>query len=261
MNARHISSRSNPRRRSQERRQALRLEPVDHRRAIPRGERELRFRGVGDAGHRRRRLALRDVAHRREPRGPGREQVAEDLAPGRQPVHVHGRGADDAEAALAAEDHLAHARAGRGARHRADDEHPARRGDAQTAGQLGDVAVLVGLHARRARGDPAAERRVRERVGEVAHRPAGRVELLLQARAVDARLHLGQPRRRVDRQHPVEPAHVDRDHRPRFALRRLQAARDVRARAERDHHGVGVQRRPQHLRQLLLAPGTHHEVG
>ena len=45
------------------------------------------------------------------------------------------------------------------------------------AREVGDVAVLVGLHARGARRDPAAERRVGEAVGEVAERPAAGVEL------------------------------------------------------------------------------------
>ena len=148
---------------------------------------------------------------------------------------------------FAAEHHLAHARAGRGVRHRAGDEQPGGRDDPQPARRVGDVAVAVGLHARRARRDPAAERRVRERVGVVPEGPALGVELLLQPRAVDAGLHAREPRGGVDVDEPVHALEVDGDHRPRLVARRLEAAGDARAAAERDHHGVGVERRAQDL--------------
>ena len=77
------------------------------------------------------------------------------------------------------------------------------------AREVGDVAVLVGLHARRARRDPAAERRVGEAVGEVAERPALRVELLLERRAEHAGLDPGEARHVVDLEHAVHAAHVD----------------------------------------------------
>ena len=86
---------------------------------------------------------------------------------------------------------------------------PRRRDHAQPARQVGHVAVLVGLHARRAGRDPAAERRVREAVGEVPERPAARVELRLERRAEHARLHPREARHRVDLQHAVQPAEVD----------------------------------------------------
>jgi hypothetical protein len=101
---------------------------------------------------------------------------------------------------------------------------------------------------------------VREAVREVAERPAGGVELLLDPRPVGAGLDLREPRHRVDAQHAVEPAHVDGDHRPRLVHRRLQAAGDVRPGAERDHDRVRVQGGPEQRGQLLLAPRAHHEV-
>ena len=59
------------------------------------------------------------------------------------------------------------------------------------------------------------------------------------SRAEHAGLHAREARGLVDREHPVQPADVDRDDRARLVRRRLEAARDVRAAAERDHDGVG----------------------
>ena len=160
----------------------LRLEPVERRVRLLGREGERGLVGVGHARHRRRRLARGDVAHRCEALGPGREQVAEDRAPLRQAVNVDGRLGDDPEAALAAQHHLADAGTGGGARHRARGHHPRRCDHPNGAGQVGDVAVEIRLHPRRARGDPAAERRVGEAVRKVAEGPAASVELLLEVR-------------------------------------------------------------------------------
>ena len=165
------------------------------------------------------------------------------------------------EPPLAAQHHLAHARAGRGARHRAHRQQPRRRDHAQAARDVGDVAVAVGLHARGARRDPAAERRVGEGVGVVAEGPAAGVELLLQARAVDAGLHAREPRGLVDLEHPVHAGEVDGDDGARLVARRLEAAGDARAAAERDHDRVGVERGAQDLGHLGLRAGAHDDVG
>ena len=90
---------------------------------------------------------------------------------------------------------------------------------------------------------------------------AAGVELLLQARAVDAGLHARQPRGRVDAEHLVHAAEVDRDDRARLGRRRLEAAGDARAAAERDHDRVGVERRAQDLAHLGLVAGPHDDVG
>ena len=174
---------------------------------------------------------------------PVREQVAEDRALGGQPAHVDGRLGDDAEPALGAEHHLAHARAGRGGGHGARDERARRRDDPHRARELGDVAVAVGLHARRAGGDPAAERRVREGVGEVAERPAALVELALQLRTEHAGLHARQARRSASMSSTRSSrCRSTRDHGPRLVARRLQAAGDARPAAERDHDRVVLER-------------------
>ena len=64
------------------------------------------------------RVAGRDLLHGGQPGFPGREQVAEDEPFLGQPVHLHRDLGDHAEPALAAQDHLPHARAGGGARQR-----------------------------------------------------------------------------------------------------------------------------------------------
>jgi hypothetical protein len=95
----------------------------------------------------------------------------------------------------------------------------------------------------------------------VAHRPSAGVELGLELRTEGARLHAGQARHVVDREHLVHPAEVDRDDRSRLIGRRLEASRDVRAAAERDHDGVGVDRGPDDRGHLVLAPGIDDDVG
>ena len=129
------------------------------------------------------------------------------------------------------------------------------------ARQVGHVAVLVGLHARGARRDPAAERRVVEAVGEVPERPARRVELRLERRPEHARLHAREARHRIDLQHAVQPPEVDAEHRPRLVRGRVEAAGDVRPAAERDHDRVGLERGGEHRRDLLLGARPHDRVG
>ena len=216
---------------------------------------------VRHARDRRRGFARGDVAHRRQAGRPGREEVAEDLPLGRHAPDVDGRLGDDAEAALAAQHHLAHARAGRGARHGTHDQHAGGGHHPQPARELGDVAVAVGLHPGRARRDPAAERRVGEAVGEVPAGPALGVQLALEVGAEYAGLHARELRGRVDGEHAVHAGHVDRDDGPRLAGLRLEAARDARAAAERNYDGVGGERRLHHGHDLVLGTRPHHDVG
>ena len=147
------------------------------------------------------------------------------------------------EPALAAEHHLAHARARRGRGHRPRRQQPRRRDHADRPREVGDVAVAVGLHARGARRDPAAERGVGEGVREVPERPAALGELALEVRPEHPRLHAREPRDRVDVEHPREPGEVERHDRPRLRGRRLEAPGDARPAAERDQHRVGVEHR------------------
>ena len=95
----------------------------------------------------------------------------------------------------------------------------------------------------------------------MAERVALGVELLLEARAVDAGLHAREPRGRVDGEHAVHPLEVDRDDRARLLARRLQAAGDAGAAAERDDDGVGLQRGGQDRGHGRLVAGAHDEIG
>ncbi len=63
----------------------------------------------------------------------------------------------------------------------------------------------------RARGDPAAERGVLERLREVTQRETVLGELGLQAGSRGARLDQGRARDRIDLEHTVQRAQVDRD--------------------------------------------------
>ena len=246
-----MESRSNPRRRFRYSLSAARLGAVEQRVARLGGERELRLVGVGHARHRRGRLDGGDVAHRGQALRPGGEEVAEDRAARGDAVHVDRRLGDDPQAPLAAQHHLAHARARRRAGHRADDQRAGRRHDAKPARQVGHVAVLVGLHPRGARGDPAAERRVGEAVREVPERPAARVQLLLELRAEHAGLHAREARRVVDLEHPVHGAEVERDDRAvlvRAALRgcrRCSCLRRTGSRRRRRRARRAAARRPR----------------
>ena len=134
--------------------------------------------------------------------------------------------------------------------------------DAEPAREVGDVAVLVGLHARRAGRDPAAERRVGEGVGEVAEGPALGVELALELRPERAGLHLGEPRLGVDREHAVHPAHVDRDHGARLVR---PAPRGCREMFEPPPNGIttasAVERGGEHGRDLSSSPGRTTQSG
>ena len=224
------------------RREGLRLDPVDRGRVfLVAKENCVSFasdtRVTDGAPHWRRSRASRQGA------GPVGEEVAEDHALLGHAMDVHRRLADDAEAPFAAQHHLAHARARRRVWHRPGGEDARGSHHADGSGQVGDVAVLVGLHPGRACGDPAPERRVAEAVGEVADRPPAGVELLLEMRAEDPRLYPGEACLVVDREHLVHPAQVDRDDVALLIHGRLEAARDVRAAAECDHDGIGVDRR------------------
>ena len=121
---------------------------------------------------------------------------------------------------------------------------PAGRDHPQAARDVGDVAVLVGLHPRRAGRDPAAERRVGEAVGEVPERPAPGVELLLEVRGRARRPAPapGARRRRSSSTRSRRPRSTETIG-GRSSSGRLEAAGDVGAAAEGDDDGVGVQRR------------------
>ena len=100
-----------------------------------------------------------------------------------------------------------------------------------------------------------------KRVGEVAHGPAAGAQLLLEVGSEGAGLDAGQPGLGVDVQHLVQPTEVDREDGAGLLGRRLEAAGDVGAAAERDdHHVLGdgqVDDRPH----LVLVGRVQHGIG
>src|SRR4029453_13071451 len=73
-----------------------------------------------------------------------------------------------------------------------------------------DVRLQRREMAARAGGDPAAQRRVLERLRVVAEGLPVGLELLLEAGTRGPGLDAGRPRARINVEHAVEPAQVDR---------------------------------------------------
>ncbi len=95
-----------------------------------------------------------------------------------------------------------------------------------------------------ARGDPAAERRALEALGEVAKREVVRLERRLEGRPEDAALDARGPAGAIDFEHLVQTLQIEADGAGEtLAHRRLDPADHARAGAERDH-GCARVRRP-----------------
>ena len=103
---------------------------------------------------------------------------------------------------------------------RRDSHQPLRREHADRFHEVVDVGVVRGVVAARAGGDPAAERREAERLGEVAQREPVRPQLVLERGAEHPGLDAGRTGGGVDLEHPVEAVERDRD-RAVAALRRV----------------------------------------
>ena len=110
--------------------------------------------------------------------------------------------------------------------------------------------------------DPAAEGRVLERLREVAQGQPVLGELLVERRAEHPGLDPRRPRDRVDLEHPVERAEVDR-HRARVVVAdpRLDPADDAGAAAVGDRRGAGVGAPREHRLDLGLVARAGDEVG
>jgi len=113
--------------------------------------------------------------------------------------------------------------------------------DAQRLHEVVDVGVQAGVVAARAGGEPAAESRELEGLGEVAQCVAVGAQLVLQHRPARPGLDAGCTRDRVDLDDAVQARQVDR-HRPRIVVAdvALDAADHRGASAVRDGSGVGV---------------------
>ena len=92
-------------------------------------------------------------------------------------------------------------------------------------------------------------------------REAALGQLALEVGPEHARLHAREARDRVDVEHAREPREVERDHRARLAGRRLEAAGDAGAAAERDQHRVGVEHRAHDRLHRRLVGRAHDGVG
>ena len=123
---------------------------------------------------------------------------------------------------------------------RRDSLMPVGRDDPQRLDEVVDVRVHAGVVAAGAGRQPAAERRQLERLREVAQRVAVRAELLLEHRSEGAGLDPRRPRHRVDLEHPVEAAEIDRDDAGEPVTDgALDAADDRRAAAVGDRRDAG----------------------
>ena len=92
-------------------------------------------------------------------------------------------------------------------------------------------------------------------------RPSALGQLALEVGAEHARLHAREARDRVDVEHLRQAREVERDHRARLAGRRLEAAGDAGAAAERDQHRVRVEHRAHDRLHARLVRGPHDGVG
>ncbi len=114
----------------------------------------------------------------------------------------------------------------------------------------------------RARRDPAAERRVLERLREVAQRQAVLGQLALQHRAGRAGLDPRGARDRVDLEHTIERAQVERD-RARITGRHVgRHTADDRCAAAVGDRGDALGRAPlEQLLDVALVARARDEVG
>ena len=145
---------------------------------------------------------------------------------------------------------------------RRDAQVPLGRDRADGLDEVVDVRRAGGEVPARARGDPAAERRELEGLREEAHGQAVGAELLLQARARRAGADARRARDRVDLEHAVERAEVERDGAVERARDpRLDAADDARAAAVGDDGDVRARRPLEHGLDLALVARAGDEVG
>ncbi len=191
--------------------------------------------GVEQAAVGRVQPRLRERAHALGADGERLEAHARRAPVGGPRLHAHPGLGDHAERALRAGEHPVGARPGAGARQ--PPRLPLARGRdrADRLDEVLDVRPHGREMARRARGDPAAERGELKGLREVAQGEAVLGELRLERGAGRARLDARRARDRVDLEHAVERAQVDRD---RAVVRRPDVRRDAaddrRAAAERD---------------------------
>ncbi len=167
---------------------------------------------------------------------------------------------DHAEDPLAAEQHPVRGRPGARPRQPPALPGPPRGHRAHRLDQVVDVRFLGREVAAGAGRDPAAERRVLERLRVAAHRQPVLPQLLLEPRpgrpGLDPRRQAG----RVDFDQAVDAAQVER-HRGPVAEPRLDPADDAGAAAEGDHRGALGLGPVQHRLHLRAVARARHQVG
>ena len=204
---------------------------------------------------------LRDRAHGARRGEEIRKAEHGVAAEARPPLQPHPGLGDHAERAFGADHHAVGAGACAGAGQAAG-LHRARGGDrAQAFDEIVDVGVERGEMAAGARRDPAAQRRELEALRIVPDGEAVRFQRRLDRRSPDAALDSRRPARLVDLEHPVQAAHIEA-HRAGIgaADRRLDAADDRGAGAERNNGDLGAARPVEHVGDIGFVLGQGDEV-
>ena len=166
---------------------------------------------------------------------------------------------DHAEDALTADHHPVGTRACARAGQPAALPPALRRQHAHRLDEVVDVRVVRRVVAAGAGGDPTAQRREAEALGEVAQREPLGAQLGLELGAVDPGLDARRPRDGVELEHAVEAVHGHRD--DGVGARRVHAPHHRRPGAE-GHHLRVVRRAPvEHRDELLVGAGVGHDVG
>lgn len=123
------------------------------------------------------------------------------------------------------------------------------------------MGVQRGVVPTGTRGQPAAQRRELEALGEVAKGEPGRTQLVLQVRPSCPALDPRRPARAVDLEHPVQPGHVERDH-PGVVTAPVFHPTDHRAPRAVGHHGNSSVAGPvEHADHVVLGARVRHHVG
>ena len=190
----------------------------------------------------------------------GVEQHGRGLLEGRRLLHPHPRLGDHAEDPLGADQQPVRARARAGAGQAPALPRAGGRERTDRLDEVVDVRVQRGEVAAGAGGDPAAQRRVLERLRVVAQGQAVLAQPGLELRPGGAGLDAGGARDRVHLEHAVQRLEVDA-HGGVLGHAGLHAAHHAGAAAEGDRRGARVGAPGQQLLELALVARVGHHVG
>ncbi len=240
---------------------ARRLE-AEHQQGLPvrRGAGEGGFAGVEQAAVGGVEARLGQRPHRLRPLLEAVEQQRGRLLEAGRLLHTHPGLGDHAEDALGADQHPVRARTRPGARQAPALPGSRGRERPHRLDEVVDVRVERGVVAAGAGGDPAAERRVLEGLRVVTQRQPVRLQLLLQRGARGPRLDARGAGDRIDVEHPIQSAEVDRDRR-RLLHARLHSADDAGAAAVGDRGRVDRDAPFEHALEVGLVGRVGDHVG